>query len=166
MWICQFFYPKIYNIVNEVKKVFDIRKINTGRPYIILSSKDSINIPQYFIYQPSSIDYVVVSLNDSLWAQKKQKEVKLIEKEASGVIKSSLAETLQELKLSPLLTNELSEIYAWNIDFFRLEKGDNFHVYRGLRHQMIALEDTELFEFSTEHMDTDSHRIMPGDLIW
>ena len=61
-------------------------------------------------------------------AQKKQKEVKLIEKEASGVIKSSLAETLQELKLSPLLTNELSEIYAWNIDFFRLEKGDNFKV--------------------------------------
>lgn len=122
------FYPKIYNIVNEVKKVFDIRKINTGRPYVILSSKDSLNIPQYFIYQPSSIDYVVVSLNDSLWAQKKQKEVKLIEKEASGVIKSSLAETLQELKLSPLLTNELSEIYAWNIDFFRLEKGDNFKV--------------------------------------
>ena len=122
------FYPKIYNIVNEVKKVFDIRKINIGRPYIILSSKDSLNIPQYFIYQPSSIDYVVVSLNDSLWAQKKQKEVKLIEKEASGVIKSSLAETLQELKLSPLLTNELSEIYAWNIDFFRLEKGDNFKV--------------------------------------
>ena len=122
------FYPKIYNIVNEVKKVFDIRKINTGRPYVILSSKDSLNIPQYFIYQPSSIDYVVVSLNDSLWAQKKQKEVKLIEEEASGVIKSSLAETLQELKLSPLLTNELSEIYAWNIDFFRLEKGDNFKV--------------------------------------
>jgi len=30
---------------------------------------------------------------------------------------------------------------------------------------MFALEDTELFEFSTEHMDTDSHRIMPGDLI-
>ena len=40
-----------------------------------------------------------------------------------GSIKSSLAETMQELNLSPLLTNELSEIYAWNIDFFRLEKG-------------------------------------------
>jgi len=44
-----------------------------------------------------------------------------------------------------------------------LERGDNFHVYRGLRHQMIALEDTELFEFSTQHFDTDSHRIVKGD---
>jgi quercetin dioxygenase-like cupin family protein len=41
--------------------------------------------------------------------------------------------------------------------------GDNFHVYRGLRHQMIALEDTELFEFSTQHFDEDSYRILKGD---
>jgi len=44
-----------------------------------------------------------------------------------------------------------------------LERGDNFHVYRGLRHQMIALEDTELFEFSTQHFDSDSYRIEKGD---
>jgi len=44
-----------------------------------------------------------------------------------------------------------------------LSAGDNFHVYRGLRHQMRALEDTELFEFSTQHFDSDSHRIMKGD---
>ena len=122
------FYPKIYNIVQETKKVFDIRKINVGRPYTILSSKDSLNQPLIFIYQPNAIDYLVVSLGDSLWAEKKQKEIKLKEFEAMGSIKSSLAETMQELNLSPLLTNELSEIYAWNIDFFRLEKGDNFKI--------------------------------------
>ena len=122
------FYPKIYNIVQETKKVFDIRKINVGRPYTILSSKDSLNQPLIFIYQPNAIDYLVVSLGDSLWAEKKQKEIKLKEFEAMGLIKSSLAETMQELNLSPLLTNELSEIYAWNIDFFRLEKGDNFKI--------------------------------------
>ncbi len=44
-----------------------------------------------------------------------------------------------------------------------LDPGDNFHVYRGLRHRMIALEDTELFEFSTQHLDSDSHRILKGD---
>lgn len=41
--------------------------------------------------------------------------------------------------------------------------GQNFHVYRGLRHQMIALEDSELFEFSTQHFDSDSYRIEKGD---
>jgi len=124
----ELYYPKIFNIVNEVKKVFDIRRVNVGRPYTILYSKDSIRKPEYFIYQPSSIDYLVVSLGDSIYAEKRQKEVKLVEYEASGVIKSSLSETMQELGLSPLITNELSEIYAWNIDFFRLEKGDNFKI--------------------------------------
>ena len=122
------FYPQIYNIVQKAKKVFDIRRINIGKPYSILFSKDSLKTPQVFIYQPNLIDYVVVSLTDSLWAEKKSKAVKLVEFEAEGVITSSLSETMEEKKLSPLLSNELSEIYAWTIDFFRLEKGDNFKV--------------------------------------
>ena len=44
-----------------------------------------------------------------------------------------------------------------------LNPGENFHVYRGLRHQMVALEDSELFEFSTQHFDSDSYRILKGD---
>ena len=44
-----------------------------------------------------------------------------------------------------------------------LGPGENFHVYRGLRHRMEALEDTEIFEFSTQHFDSDSHRIQKGD---
>jgi len=44
-----------------------------------------------------------------------------------------------------------------------LEKGDSFHVKIGLRHQMLALEDTEMYEFSTQHFDEDSIRIEKGD---
>ena len=44
-----------------------------------------------------------------------------------------------------------------------LTPGENFHVYQGLRHQMVALEDSELFEFSTQHFDSDSYRIIKGD---
>jgi hypothetical protein len=44
-----------------------------------------------------------------------------------------------------------------------LRRGDIFHVHPGLRHQMIALEDTELIEFSTQHFDEDSYRIEKGD---
>ena len=44
-----------------------------------------------------------------------------------------------------------------------LVPGQNFHVYTGLRHQMIALEDSELFEFSTQHFDEDSYRVIKGD---
>lgn len=44
-----------------------------------------------------------------------------------------------------------------------LNAGEKFHVPTGLRHQMVALEDSELFEFSTQHFDSDSHRIIKGD---
>ncbi len=151
------FYPKIYNIVQETKKVFDIRKINVGRPYTILSSKDSLNQPLIFIYQPNAIDYLVVSLGDSLWAEKKQKEIKLKEFEAMGSIKSSLAETMQELNLSPLLTNELSEIYAWNIDFFRLEKGDNFKIQYTSRY----VDDSTYIGLNRIHNAFFEHRGKP-----
>jgi quercetin dioxygenase-like cupin family protein len=46
-----------------------------------------------------------------------------------------------------------------------LSQGDRFHVERGLRHQMIALEDTEMFEFSTQHFESDSIRVVPGDSL-
>lgn len=46
-----------------------------------------------------------------------------------------------------------------------LRKGDKFHVPVGLRHRMYALEDTELFEFSTEHFDEDSIRVIEGDIL-
>ena len=44
-----------------------------------------------------------------------------------------------------------------------LTPGMSFHIPTGRKHQMIALEDSELFEFSTEHFDEDSHRIVKGD---
>jgi pyoverdine/dityrosine biosynthesis protein Dit1 len=50
-----------------------------------------------------------------------------------------------------------------NANEITLNPGENFHVYRGLRHQMIAIEDSELFEFSTQHFDEDSYRIEKGD---
>jgi len=48
-------------------------------------------------------------------------------------------------------------------DMIVLAKGDKFHVPREMRHQMVALHDTELYEFSTEHFDSDSYRLEKGD---
>jgi quercetin dioxygenase-like cupin family protein len=46
-----------------------------------------------------------------------------------------------------------------------LEPGDNFHIPIGLRHQMVAILDSELFEFSTQHFDSDSVRVIKGDIL-
>ncbi len=52
---------------------------------------------------------------------------------------------------------------AGTIEEFELEAGQCMDVPRGLVHQMEALEDAELFEFSTQHFDSDSHRLVRGD---
>lgn len=44
-----------------------------------------------------------------------------------------------------------------------LNQGDKFHIPVGMRHQMLALENTELYEFSTEHFEEDSYRLIKGD---
>lgn len=122
------YYPQIYNINQVAKIAYNFRKIQIGKPYTVLCRKDSLQTPEVFVYQPNAVDYVVVNLQDSLWAQKKQKEVRLVEREASGVIMSSLSETLDDQGITPLVAYDLSDIYAWTIDFFRLEKGDRFKI--------------------------------------
>jgi len=44
-----------------------------------------------------------------------------------------------------------------------LMAGQSFHVPVRLRHQIIALTDSDLFEFSTQHLEEDSYRIVRGD---
>jgi len=59
---------------------------------------------------------------------------------------------------SPLTSNPLDVM-----ERVVLTRGDNFYIPPGRAHQMIALEDTELIEFSTKHEDSDSYRIVRGD---
>lgn len=123
-----FTYQQIYNINKRTKKQYNFRKIQPKKPYTFLFAKDSVASPVAFVYQPSMLEYVVVNLKDSIFAEKRKKEVILRTFEAQGVITSSLSETLEAQRLSPLLAYDLSDIYAWSIDFFRLEKGDRFKV--------------------------------------
>lgn len=122
-------YPKIFHIVEKAKDTFDIRRLQIGKPYTLLCSKDSLGLPKCFIYQPSKEEYVVINFQDSIHAYKKTKPIKYIEKTATGVITSSISETLEEKGLSPRLAFKMAdEIYAWTIDFRRLQKGDRFKV--------------------------------------
>ena len=84
---------------------------------------------QYFIYEIDATNYVVFDLRNEIEVYKGKKPVTVKLKTASGTINSSLWMTMEEQKLSPKLTAELSTIYAWTIDFFKIQKGDGFRVY-------------------------------------
>jgi murein DD-endopeptidase MepM/ murein hydrolase activator NlpD len=121
-------YPEIDALAKNSKEVFDVRKIAAGKNYTILCSKDSSGAAKCFIYEPNAIDYVVFDMRDSISIYKGKKEVTTEIKEASGTITSSLYQALDNANVSPVLAIEMADVYAWTIDFYRIQKGDWFKV--------------------------------------
>ena len=167
-------YPQIYKIVQTIKDSFDIRWLTAGKPYTILSTKDSLEQPLYFIYQPNKLNYVVIDFAnfDSIVAYNKKKPFKIVRKTTSGSINSSLSETMDQQGLPWELINQLSDIYAWTIDFSRLQQGDRFKIIYNERYiedtLLVGIKsiDAAYFEHNNEeiyafHFITDSLKVNP-----
>ncbi|MFY0604542.1 MAG: peptidoglycan DD-metalloendopeptidase family protein [Flavobacteriaceae bacterium] len=121
------YYPKINNIAKTIKDTFDVRRVRAGKPYMILAKKDSTEKAQVFIYKDSKSTATVVNFADStISAYKYRKPIKIIEKEIAGKIYSSLSQSMDSLHLNPNLTYEIADIYAWTLDFYKLQRGDTF----------------------------------------
>lgn len=118
----------IHKITEKVKDSFDLRDIRAGKPYTLLKDKLAPNPLKVFVYQPDNMSYYVVDLRDSVVVYKKQRPVSIKRRVIAAEIEGSLSETLSNAGASPALAHELSEIYAWSIDFFKIQKGDKFAV--------------------------------------
>lgn len=120
------------NKVDEISKksvlTFDVRKMKVNNNYYFFMNKKNSSKAEYFIYEINDVDYVVYDLSDSLRIYRDKKPIITQVKTASGVITSSLWRTLEAQALDPNLAMSLSEIYAWSIDFYGLQKGDKFRV--------------------------------------
>ncbi len=121
-------YPEIDHLASKSEAIFDVKKLAAGKNYTILCSKDSLGKAQCFIYEPNSVDYVVFDMRDSVSIYKGKKEVTTKIQQASGIIKSSLYQTLDDANVSPVLAIEMADVFAWTIDFYRIQKGDWFKV--------------------------------------
>jgi len=118
----------VERIARETRDVFDVRKIRAGNRYARIVSKDTVKKTLYFIYEVNPIDFVKYDLRDSLVVTKEKKKVTRQVKTASGTITSSLWNCFIENKLDVSLGLALSDVYAWTIDFYGLQKGDHFKV--------------------------------------
>lgn len=119
-------YQKIHELSIASKPVFDVRKIVVNRKYTLICYPDSLQTAKAMVYEPSPTEYVVFNLDDSVTVEKVEKEIVIKEREIAGTIDMSLAVTMAELGASPQLTNDFVDVFAWQIDFFRLQKGDQF----------------------------------------
>ena len=118
----------IDQIAKNSLPVFDVRRMRAGNKYTVFYSKDSSRNPKFLAYENNSVEYYLYSLTDSLNVISGKHEVISKRQIMSGVIHSSLWNAMKENNISPLLAVELSDIYAWSIDFFGIQKGDQFTV--------------------------------------
>ncbi|MGB8489840.1 MAG: peptidoglycan DD-metalloendopeptidase family protein [Bacteroidales bacterium] len=115
-------------LVKNSKAVFDVRKIRSGNAYTLFCDKDSLERVRYLVYEHDPSTCYVFSFNDSLNITPYRKEIRREIKYASVTIETSLWDAMKAGGLNPMLAGDLSEIFAWTIDFFGLQKGDNFKV--------------------------------------
>lgn len=118
----------VHTINEKIRDSFDVRKMRFGKPYTLLRSKDKSRKLQAFIYQPDRTGYFVVDLRDSVRAYKKVLPITLKKRSIAMGLEGSLTETLQKQKVDPGFASEIARIYAWSIDFFKLQKEDRFAI--------------------------------------
>ncbi|HIA36963.1 MAG TPA: peptidase M23 [Flavobacteriales bacterium] len=121
-------YALIAQLANKSKEVFEVRKFVVGKKYNVFYSNDTLQKAISFIYEIDAANYVVYNMLDSIRIYRERKEVDTEIMMASGEITSSLWQTMADNNINFNITVNLSEIYAWAIDFYRIQKGDYFKV--------------------------------------
>ena len=130
--------------------VFDVRKVRAGQPCALLAERDSMGTPRYFVYEMNAKEYAVFDLvtnrvtrgaHPSEWR----------ERTCGGVVESSLWNAMVDSEASPQLAVLLSQIFGWTIDFFGIQKGDEFR----LIYEQEYVEDRPINNF---HISAASFR--------
>lgn len=125
---------EIYKISLLPDSLVNERKIKQGNRYLFYTKTDTISeLPLHaetvFIYEKDHLNFVVISIDpDTIWARNGRKPVETRLKVASGTIETSLWESMLAADANPMLAVELSEIFAWTIDFFGIQQGDRYKV--------------------------------------
>lgn len=121
-------YQTIYKLAKNSRKVYDVRKLRAGDDYMIIHTRGEKKKATKFIIEPSAREYVIYHLDDSIYAERVARKVELRERSVAGEIQSSVYMAAVNNGGSPQLVNRLVDVFAWQIDFFTVQKGDKFKV--------------------------------------
>lgn len=149
-------YSTIDQIALNSREIYDVRKMRAGNPYFILFSADSLHNPKYLVYERNTIEFVVFSLTDTFNIYLQSKPITIDTVQTTGIINGSLWLTMLENNDDPNLVIELSEIYAWTIDFFGLYQNDKYKiVYEKMYADTQFVGIGNIIAASFNHINTD-----------
>ncbi len=119
----------VHHLGEKARGVFDVRRIRSGQAYALFFSKhDSLAPPRFFVYEEDPKSYIVFDLRGDLAVSRGQNPAEWCTQTVKGQVESSLWVAMQRCEASPQLAIVLSHIFGWTIDFFGLQKQDEFRV--------------------------------------
>jgi murein DD-endopeptidase MepM/ murein hydrolase activator NlpD len=126
------------------RNVFDFRKVVAHKNYTLIADADSLKTARALVYEANPVDYVVFHFSDTLVVETCSRETSTVERSIAAEIKSNLSETIESMNISHELTNGFVDIFAWQVDFQRLQKGDKFkliYTERQVEGKPVGIED-------------------------
>jgi murein DD-endopeptidase MepM/ murein hydrolase activator NlpD len=145
----------IHQVSQLSRNIFDVRKIAPNKKYTLICEQDSAKTARAFVYEPNQVEYIIFHLGDSLQVDVCKREVKTIEKSITGEIRTNLSETIEEMGISHELTNKFVDVFGWQVDFQRLQKGDKFKlIYEELQVEGQAIGIKQINGIYFEHYST------------
>ena len=119
----------VHHLGEKARGVFDVRRIRSGQAYALFFSKhDSLAPPRFFVYEEDPKSYIVFDLRGDLAVSRGQNPAEWRTQTVKGQVESSLWVAMQRCEASPQLAIVLSHIFGWTIDFFGLQKQDEFRI--------------------------------------
>ncbi len=120
---------EVYRISNGTQPVFDFKGLKRGNAYALFFTPDSLHTLQHIFYEiDNKLTYLHCSVGDTIGAKICERHVVARERMASAMITQSLWKAVKEQNLSVELSDKLSDIFAWVVDFFAIDQGDYFKV--------------------------------------
>ena len=110
--------------------VLDPKRLKSGMTYATITKQDSAATIQYIVFAKSMTDFSIIDISgsDSIKTYEYSKEISLERRYMEGVITSSLWNNIKANGADPLLALKISDILAWQVDFFDVKDGDSFRV--------------------------------------
>jgi murein DD-endopeptidase MepM/ murein hydrolase activator NlpD len=118
----------LHEMVTLADTVFDLRKLRAGNRCTYVHNRDSLNTLRWFVYHVNMIDYVLFDFQSPMSITTGKRPVDTVRHTYAGIITSSLWNAMVGDGKNPELILSLSDIFAWVIDFYGIQKEDKFKV--------------------------------------
>lgn len=120
----------IDKIIKSSAASLNPKSLRSGMSYYSFITKDTLAAVQYMVFARSLTDFVKIDFtqSDTILTSVFKKPICIETKYAEGLVESNLWNSIVNQGVDPLLAMKLSDIYAWQIDFFGVQKGDGFKV--------------------------------------